>query len=839
MAGIAAFAAAVFYLHAELRPVSWREVASGVRSYSALQLILSACFAVAGYLVLTGYDALALKYVRQSIPYQKYGLASFMASAIGHGTGFSVVTGGSIRYRLYSAIGLTGGEIVRIIAFCSVTFTVGASLLLGLAMLSTSAGQLVIPGLPAPAVRVLGAMLTCAAAAYVFSPLVVNQPLRFRDWQIEVPRISMTWRQLVVATSDLSLAAGTLYVLLRPSVSIEFLPFLGIYLIAVAAGMLSNLPGGIGVFEAVLLVQLPQVDREILLGSLIVYRLIYYVTPLTIAIALLGWHELRPQRTAIGTVNRVIVDTLTGIAPYAFSLLIFLAGIVLLISGSTPSIEARLAAVGRLIPHPLLESAHLAGSLLGLGLLVLSRGLFRRLNSAYRLTVGVLLAGSVVSLIKGFDFEESAMLLLICGLIWTARDEFYRRGSSLTQSFPLKWLAAIAMAVSGSAWIVLISFGNVEYSNELLWQFSLDGDAPRALRASVLVGAAALVFSVWKLMRPAPPASGEISPQAIEDIRRIVKSAQDPSANAALIGDKRFLLSEDRSAFIMYQIHNRSWIALGDPVGNKRLHEQLAFQFIELADRFDGWPAFYQVTDESLALYVDLGLSMWKLGEEGRVSLRDFSLSGKERADLRHAQHRAERHGLVFSVLRSDQVSMRLPELRSVSDNWLATKAAAEKGFSLGAFSEAYLSQFDVAIVSIGDRIIAFANLWQAPAARELSVDLMRYLGDAPNGTMDFLFAELILFAKAEGFDWFSLGMAPLSGLDGSSLAPMWQRVGNAVFRYADEYYNFEGLRTYKEKFGPSWQPRYLACPGGATFPRVLYDTTVLIAGGLRSAVSK
>ena len=129
-----------------------------------------------------------------------------------------------------------------------------------------------------------------------------------------------------------------------------------------------------------------------------------------------------------------------------------------------------------------------------------------------------------------------------------------------------------------------------------------------------------------------------------------------------------------------------------------------------------------------------------------------------------------------------------------------------------------------------GGRIVAFANLWQAPVAQELSVDLMRHRPDAPKGTMDFLFIELFLWGAANGYTRFSLGMAPLTGLAEHRLAGRWNRFANLVARHGERFYGFGGLRRFKSKFAPEWRPRYLAAPGGVHLPAALLDVTRLIS---------
>jgi len=180
-----------------------------------------------------------------------------------------------------------------------------------------------------------------------------------------------------------------------------------------------------------------------------------------------------------------------------------------------------------------------------------------------------------------------------------------------------------------------------------------------------------------------------------------------------------------------------------------------------------------------------------------------------------------------------------LPELRQVSDAWLVERRTREKGFSLGFFAPEYVQHFPAGIVRLDGKIVAFANLWLGAEKEEISPDLMRYLPSAPSGIMEYLFIQLMLWGQQEGYQWFDLGMAPLSGLEDHALAPLWNRLGALVFRHGEHFYNFQGLRQYKEKFNPEWTPRYLASPGGLALPRILTNITTLISGGLKGMVAK
>jgi phosphatidylglycerol lysyltransferase len=302
------------------------------------------------------------------------------------------------------------------------------------------------------------------------------------------------------------------------------------------------------------------------------------------------------------------------------------------------------------------------------------------------------------------------------------------------------------------------------------------------------------------------------------------------------MGDKSLLFNREQTAFIMYAVQGRCWVALGDPVGPESQREELVWQFRELADRFDALPVFYQVREENLTLYLDQGLVLLKLGEEARVPLGQFSLEGGARKGLRHAHHRLLREGCAMEIVRRDSVPAILPELRTISDVWLADKHHDEKSFSLGCFDEDYLRRFPCAVVRRGAQIVAFANLLEGADREELSVDLMRYRPDAVPSLMEYLFIELMLWGKSEGYHWFSLGMAPLSGMEDRPLAPLWNRAAGLVFRHGEHFYGFRGLREYKEKFDPEWFPRYLASPGGLALPRILADVTLLINRSRKTA---
>jgi len=476
---------------------------------------------------------------------------------------------------------------------------------------------------------------------------------------------------------------------------------------------------------------------------------------------------------------------------------------------------------------------------IGAGLLLLSRGLQRRLDTAYWLTMAMLAAGALFSLLKGVDYEEAAILFTMLLVLAPARRRFHRKGSLLEQVLSPGWVVAAVVVVACSVWIGMFAYKHVDYSHDLWWQFSFRGDAPRFLRATAGAVTLLLVVSAAQLLRPARPKPATPAAEDVEAAAQIVARSPATYANLALLGDKHLLFGDDRSAFIMYGVAGRSWIAVGDPIGPAEARSDLLWRFRELCDRYEGRTVFYQVGEETLPLYLDLGLSFMKLGEEARVPLADFSLEGAARKQLRQTSNRFKREGCSFEVIPVSEVSGRMADLKRVSDAWLTQKSAVEKGFSLGSFQPDYVARCPVAIVHREGKTLGFSNLWLGAGKEELSIDLMRYVEEAPSGAMEYLFTELMLWGRKEGYQWFNLGMAPLAGLESRSLAPLWSRFGDLVFRHGEHFYGLQGLRQYKEKFRPHWRPRYLASPGGLALPQILTDVATLISGGTRRLLLK
>ncbi len=654
-----------------------------------------------------------------------------------------------------------------------------------------------------------------------------------------------------ISTLDWLLAAATAWLALQISgAGLDGAVFLAAFVLASTLGILSLIPGGLGVFDTALFLLLAPFSEQpaSVISGLLVYRLCYYVVPWCIGLYL-GAGRLvatrQVQRFALEQLwrsNRWLgllrppLNLLASLGVRVLAYLTFLAGAMLLASAAFPTLVPRLTLLHKLVPLGIIEISHLLSVATGVLLIAVSRGIAEQYRSAYRFTLSLLGAGIAFSLLKGIDYEEAALLAGIAALLRLERKRFYRTDFMLFHPRNLRWLVGMMVAVVAFAWLGDWVHGAIPLGWERLSQFSAADEAPRFARSLLVAALVVLVVLSWALYRRTPTVASPAGADELAEAQALLQRFGGSGfAHLVFLGDKRLFWSEARDAFIQYGIVRDRLLALGDPCGNPQAFDALVVAFREYADRLNLTACFYEVEESELHRYHDAGFAFLKLGEAALVELDGFSLSGKRGEAVRHAVNRAKRGGVTFHWLRQPLDEATWEQLKAVSDHWLRSRHGAEKGFSLGAFSRAYLSRGDIAAVSVEQRIVAFASLMPDYARQqELSVDLMRQHDSAPPGTMEFLFANLIEHARGAGYRYFNLGLAPLSGVGGNRYARAGEKVARFAFEYGNRFYNYKGLRSFKEKFHPLWRGSYLAYPVLTPLPPLLMDIAALIAGGYR-----
>ncbi len=751
-----------------------------------------------------------------------------------------------MRYRIYSAYGLNAFEVAAVSTFVSLAFGLGISVIgLFAMMVHPHALAGLVPWAPGTIRLAAGAVLVLMLGTVLYLS-ATGKSLRIRKLEIPFPRLSLLGGQMIFSIIDTTMAALTLYILLPAGVP-DFLTFLAVFSVALVAGVASHVPGGVGVFESIVIAAMPSaVPLDQAVAALLLFRIIYYLVPFGLAMIFVAVNEARlasgPIARLFGAVPeqmQPVSRAISSIAPSVTGAAAFGLGVYLVLMSLMPSVRPDDINPNSWLMAILLESGAMLSALLGVVLILLAQGLMRRISAAFWLMEVTLLAGMVASVLNGLDLKSAAFLGVAALVLWPLKREFFRVARLTQNLLSPGWFAIVAGLAIGALGFLFLMHAATPYSSDVWLHFAGRENMPRALRAGLM--AAALLTFVMIYLALQPARAHRVAPDSytLAKAAAIIALQDDPEANLALTGDKSFFFSENEDAFIMFAGQGKSWVAYGDPVGNPAAIRDLAWAFFDAAYHANARPVFYEVSDRNLSLWVELGLTLHKLGEEAVVELADFSLAGKKFRKMRAAHNQATRNGLTFEILAPPYAPALMAGLRQVSDAWLGTRNAREKGFSVGRFDPAYIGRFPLGIVRHEGAIVGFATVLRTGDGQRLSVDLMRYDPQAGSGMMEYLFVELLQHYKAAGAREFSLGMAPLAGLEARHGSRLWTRFGAILFRHGGPFYNFEGLRAFKQKFGPQWQPRFLAVPGALPPFAALKDVALLIAGSARGLISK
>ena len=290
---------AVVVLYNILRDVDPDELLDALEATDWRTLGIAGFFVAAGYLTLTFYDLFALRTIgRSEIPYRVAAFASFTSYAVGHNVGASVFSGGAVRYRIYSAWGLSVVEVTKICFVAGLTFWLGNATVLGLGVLNAPQQATDIDQLPLWLNRVFALVILGLLAAYVAWVWVKPRVIGREGWQVVLPGGPLTLVQIVIGILDLSCCALAMYMLVPDEPHLGFVPVSVIFVAATLLGFASHAPGGLGVFDATMMVALWQFDKEDLLAGLLLFRLLYYIIPFVISLAILGTREALLSRAA-------------------------------------------------------------------------------------------------------------------------------------------------------------------------------------------------------------------------------------------------------------------------------------------------------------------------------------------------------------------------------------------------------------------------------------------------------------------------------------------------------------------------------------------------------------
>ena len=436
-------------------------------------------------------------------------------------------------------------------------------------------------------------------------------------------------------------------------------------------------------------------------------------------------------------------------------------------------------------------------------------------------------------MLKGLDYEESLLAAGLMLILWLMRAHFHARSDrpSIQQGLRVLLGALLFTLAYGITGFFLldkhysVNFGfwaALRQTVVMFTQFYDPGLTPMThfgnFFAGSIYGVGAVTFSYagFMLLRPVFIRDLATGDERVRAQGIVEKFGHSSLARYLLFDDKRYFFS-DGGSVIGYALVGRTAVTLGDPVGPPEELLPSIQAFSAFCSHNDWQPAFYQTEPATLDAYKQAGFDAISIGEEGIVNLETFTLEGKEGKPLRAPINKLTNAGYKFIVHQPPISDELLEELRAISDEWLTSMHGTEKRFSLGWFDDDYVGNSPIGAVHASEGwVTAFANFVPEYQANEITVDLMRRRHEIENGTMEFLFVSLFQWAKAQAYQGFNLGLSALSGVGEQADDPVIEKVMHWVYEHVDQFYNFKGLHSFKEKFHPDWSPRYLIYPGAA-----------------------
>jgi uncharacterized membrane protein YbhN (UPF0104 family) len=600
---------AIYVVQREFRHLNVREVGHAVAEMPRQRLVLAAVWNIAAYGVLTFYDRLATIYAGKRVSYARTAFASFCAYALAHNLGFAAVSGAAVRYRLYASWGLSPPQIAKVIAFCSLTFGLGG-MSLGGAILFGEPRAVPWFGthLPILALHVIGVLMWAAVATYVF--ISTRFPtLHVRGRTIELPGWRMALLQVALATVDVAVTASIFYALLPPAHGLTWLRFVAIYLGSYAAGLVTNVPGGLGVFDAAILLGLSDIlPPQIVLGALLIFRLYYYIIPLFLAGALFAGNELLVRTRGVA---RVAMQVRGGEPDFAVAASV----------GGVAVCGAMLLGVGVLDTHPdfswmdpaLARFATGAGqyvpSLIGAALMVLAVGLSQRVTLAWGATIVMLLAGAAVTGLQGEPYWLPGLLVVAALSVAPFREVYYRDARLISHTLQPGTLLPLLGLLGSVMWLANFVPTVHRLARNSWWAVILSAQTPNSVRAAVALAVLLLLVALWGVIRPgrvvALPWNGE------GRLRYAALGALPPPDADGLV------MGELGRAGIPFRRMGHVLLGLGDPAGADSDRAAAVWRLRDLARQEGRHAAIWRAGPHMLKLYNELGMTAVPLGADG------------------------------------------------------------------------------------------------------------------------------------------------------------------------------------------------------------------------------
>ncbi|MGG4017972.1 bifunctional lysylphosphatidylglycerol flippase/synthetase MprF [Priestia megaterium] len=819
----------------ELATLSIRNAVHVIKNIPTGGFFLAITVSILAVSMMFFYDFLMIRSMKIDITIRKIFRVSWIANSFNGIFGFGGLVGAGLRVMLYRSYVQDNGKLVKNIAWMTTAFITGLSFLSFLGLI----GVLNIGFLLQEKPWLWPALLIFAFLVPVY--IGISKVKRKKEKDREGKASTAVLYSLVSLVEWLSASIVMYVIVLLLGIEMSFRQTLGVYVISAIAGSISLVPGGLGSFDLIFLMGLKQygISAETILSVLLLYRLVYTLFPFGIGLAFAAFEMtgltlkkiedrpfIAPTLETTGVLWALRRRFFSTLSSWSLATLTALTGCIIILSVLLPTAANRAHELRILVPKQLIQISFGLSLSFGVLLILLTKGVYHQTKRSYYMICFVLIGGAVFNALKGIDLEETFLLLIILAVFYALRTRFVKERIELTLVDVGKAIVALLVILyvydSLGTWI-----SEITNTFEPHYVVRTTDQVHRSTLLTAIVVPVFLLGGLLSFKRSRTKMVGQ--PASSVSLQNFLeKYGGNVLSHLGFLGDKRFFFSSDGQALIQFTRSGDRLVVLGDPSGNSLSFSKAVAEFLHEADQFGYTCIFYQIESKWMGLYHDFGYNFFKLGEEAIVDVNTFTLSGKKRASLRATVNKFKREGYVFSVIPPPFTNELYTQLKGVSDAWLNGKK--EKGFSLGYFNLDYINRAPVAILADKDGyIVAFYTLMPVYQPNEISIDLMRYIPNAPSGVMDAMLIHLLEWAKQEGYLYLNIGMAPLSNVGISPHSFWYERVAAAIFNNVRYMYSFNGLRFFKDKYKPVWNGKYLAYRKTRSLPSTMLVVTRLI----------
>ena len=824
----------VWSIKQEVESIDFVHTIMILRRLPIVNTMLILLLGILGVSSITYYDFLITKYFNLGLRPSTIFNVSFIASAINNISGLGGLTGASIRTAFFKK-GDNKADYIDYNLFLIPATSIGLSVFSILSLILYKYTEPIINKYNYLFFILLGFIIYFFV--YFFIDIIFY---RFKKTDIELfdgKRFVLKIKLIFASIVHCIILFALFFIIIRQfNANISPLVCLVVFTLASITGIVSMLPGGLGSFDFIILVGLQYygIATESILAALILYRVFYYIIPLVLSIifTLIIQSQRNESNIKIFDVEKLkgFISRTSGLTNFLLSILVFVSGLVLLFSALVPGIIERIKFATKLLSFPILQWSRQLSILIGVFLISISREIKMKVKRGYRVTWWLLLSGALFTFIKGFDYEEAIFLTIVLILLRLSKDSFYRR------SLPFDWfwtlISSLVILIGVTIYmklshVILLDFLRLHNFKTIFSK----GFSSFKIRGIFTYGSFIIYIIAMELTKERIKDDKRYEEIDVDRVDKFLReNTGSYLSHLIYLKDKHLYWAQSQKVLIAFEARHNVIIVLGDPIGNEKYFDEALDEFHNFIDEYGYKLVFYEVGEKFLPLYHEHGYYFFKLGEMALVDLEDFDIKSPKSRDFRNVLSRFKRDGYYFQMIDGKDLDDDLyDELFSISEEWL--KGRNEMGFSLGFMDRFYLEQSPIGLIRNEGtkKVIAFASLMPKFDNETYSLDLMRFKEDIPKNTMEFLILNLILYLQEQNFKIFNLGMAPLSNVGVAQNAHFKERMAHLVYKYGKEVYSFGGLRSYKEKFNPTWESRYLAYDDFALFTSSLLETTMLI----------